>query len=88
MKRTLLDPPEPFVVAPALALVPSVGQVSKLAALQASLHARREKVSGLRKEMERQTSVRDREALKRMAAEDAMIGTVLDWLHAHAPGEV
>lgn len=87
MKRSLIDGPDPFVLAPALALVPSLGQVSKLASLQQSLHARREKNEALRQEMERQNSSRDRDGLRRIAAEEAMLSVVLGWLSTHAPHE-
>jgi hypothetical protein len=89
MKRSFFELADPFVMAPALVLVPSVGQISRLAGLQASLHARAEKVAGLRSEFEKpgQVAGRDREASRRLAAEDAMITTVLDWLRTHAPSE-
>jgi hypothetical protein len=84
MKKSICSPPDPFSLAPLLALLPVKGQVGKLEALTSSLYARFEKVQGLQRELEGANE--PIEGTRRAAAEAAMLRQVLDWL-AVKPGE-
>ncbi|MFM1846724.1 MAG: hypothetical protein RL417_198 [Pseudomonadota bacterium] len=77
MKRSLYAPPEPFSIAPLLALLPVRGKIGHLESLTSSLFARFEKVVAMRRELGDEV---EREVVKRLAAEEAMLKQVLDWL--------
>jgi hypothetical protein len=77
MKRSLYSPPESFSIAPLLALLPVRGKIGKLESLTSSLFARFEKVAALRADLGAEV---DRETVKRLTAEEAMLKQVLDWL--------
>lgn len=77
MKRSIFSPPDSFSIAPLLALLPVRGKIGKLEALTSSLFARYEKVSVARRELGADV---ERETGKRLAAEEAMLKQVLDWL--------
>ena len=79
MSQTIGGPPDPFSLSPLLSLLPSLGKISRLEALVSSLFARSEKVSALRAQAE------SREQERRIAAEEAMLRQILDWL-AVKPG--
>lgn len=77
MKRALFSPPDSFALSPLLAILPSVGSVGRLEPLTASLFARYEKVTALKKDL---AGGRDTNNLNRLSAEEAMVKTVLEWL--------
>jgi hypothetical protein len=79
MKKPLYSSPEAFSLLPLLALLPVKGNIAKLNDLTTSLFARYEKVHSLQKEAEGAPS-NDRELLRRLSAEGAMLRQVLDWL--------
>ena len=82
MKRSPLAGPEPFSLSPLLALLPHGGEVSRLHHLSASFFARLEKVNRLRSDA---VGGEDREAQRRLGAEEGMLRTILDWLAQGAP---
>jgi len=82
MRRPLVTPPDAFSQSPLLALLPVRGRIGRLEALTSSLYARYEKVAALRSEV----GTGDREAVRRLAAEESMLKQVLEWL-AVKPGE-
>jgi len=84
MKRPLYSSPEPFSLAPLLVLLPVRGKIGKLEALTSSLFARFEKVSALRREIGEDA---EREVVRRLAAEEAMLKQVLDWLAVNPEGQ-
>lgn len=69
--------PDYFASNPLLAILPVRGRLGKLEDYSASLFARYEKVSGLIKEL---SDSSDREAARRLYAEQGMLRQVLDWL--------
>lgn len=75
MRRSTYSGPDAFSTSPLLALLPVVGQVSKLPALTTSLFARYEKVKAQLEEFSA-----DRQTLRRYAVEEAMLKQVLDYL--------
>ena len=77
MKRSIISPPDSFSIAPLLALLPVRGRIGKLESLTSSLFARYEKVSALRSNLGNEV---EREMVKRLDAEEAMLKQVLDWL--------
>ena len=79
MSKNPFDVVEPFALSPLLALLPSMGGLGKLEALMSSLYARYEKVQLMKGESDQ---ARDQKIL---AAEEAMLRQVLDWL-ALTPG--
>jgi len=83
MKKSLISPPDSFSIAPLLALLPVRGKIGKLESLTSSLFARFEKVSALRGNLG--TDV-ERELVKRLDAEEAMLKQVLDWLAVNPEG--
>lgn len=77
MKRSITGAPEPFALAPLLALLPVEGKLGKLESLTSSLYARYEKSQSVLRELGRGTNSAERQ---RYAAEEAMLKQVLDWL--------
>ena len=77
MRRSIIDGPEPFSLSPLLAILPVTGHSSKLHDLGASLFARFEKVSAMRAD---EGLANEREAHRRLVAEEGMLKTLLDWL--------
>jgi hypothetical protein len=71
------SPPEEFVSAPLLCMVPIVGDVTRLEGFTTSLYARYEKISLIVSEMERAPQV---SAVGRFNAEREMLREILDWL--------
>lgn len=84
MKRSLLSPPEAFSLSPLLTLLPTVGDSNRLEALSSSLFARCEAVSHHREGL---SEGDDREAIRKLQAEETMLRAVLEWLSIK-PGEV
>jgi hypothetical protein len=77
MRRSLFSAPDSFSLLPLLALLPVAGKVGKLEALTSSVYARYENVVLMQRELQ---GTDEEEALKRFAAEEAMLRQVLDWL--------
>ena len=77
MKTPLSAPPDDFSLSPLLALLPKKGDAGKLSLLTTSLYARHEKVAALKKEMGESG---DKNAAKKISAEEAMLRQVLEWL--------
>ena len=77
MKRSLFSPPDPHSLLPLLGLLPVQGKVGKLETLTSSMYARYENVVLVQRET--QDSMGE-EAMRRCAAEEAMLRQVLDWL--------
>jgi hypothetical protein len=78
MKKPLYSRPEPFSLSPLLALLPALGRVGKLESLTSSFYARYERASHMKREM--MAEEKNREAVRRYTAEEAMLRQVLDWL--------
>lgn len=74
MAGTISGPPDPFSLAPLLALIPQKGKLSRLESLVSSLFARYEKVEALRAE------ATEADLERRYAQESAMLRQILDWL--------
>lgn len=83
MKKSLIAPPESFSIAPLLALLPVRGKIGRLESFTSSLFARHEKVSALRSSLGHDV---ERETVKRLDAEEAMLKQVLDWLAVKPEG--
>lgn len=79
MKRNLLSPPEPFTLSPMLSLLPVLSNVGKLESLKASLFARYEKVTALRKSAA-DSGAGDIESRRKIETEGNMLFQVLEWL--------
>lgn len=79
MKRSLYSAPEAFSLNPLLFLLPVRSQIGGLGALTSSFYARYEKVKE-----ERQGATSDQELTQKLAAEEAMLRQVLDWLEVSA----
>jgi len=79
MNKNPFDVVEPFALSPLLSLLPSMGGFGKLETLMSSFYARYENVQSLKAEGDQS---RDQKIL---AAEEAMLRQVLDWL-ALTPG--
>lgn len=77
MKRPLYSPPEAFSLQPLLTFLPVRGSVAELKKMNASLYARYEKVSALKKGLVGEAGSG---AQQRVLAEEAMLKQVLDWL--------
>lgn len=77
MRRPLCSPPEDFAISPLLVLLPSRGNPGNLAGLTSSLYARYEKVAALHRDL---GESQDKQAAKRILAEEAMLKQVLEWL--------
>ena len=77
MKRSIFSPPDPFSLSPLLSLLPVKGDIANLQSLTSSLFARHEAVSALRRELEKSD---DRDARRRLVAEETMLKRVLEWL--------
>ncbi len=81
MKKSLVAPPDPFGLSPLALLLPVIGQVGGLTPLTSSLFARFEKVQALKTEVSSGAGADSaRTAFRRLAAEEAMLKEVLDWL--------
>lgn len=80
MAESLYSPPDPFTLAPLLALLPVRGRIGALDALTNSLYARYEKVKQLQEEA---VKAEDRENYRRLSSEQAMLKQVLEWLQIH-----
>lgn len=74
MSGNISGPPEPFSLSPLLALLPDVGEVSRLETLVSSLYARQERVEGLR------AAATEKEVERTYTAELVMLRHVLEWL--------
>lgn len=81
MKRSIVGPPDPFGLSPLVLLLPVVGRVGGLMPLTSSLFARFEKVRALKVELgTNPEGEAGRAGVRRLAAEEAMLKEVLDWL--------
>lgn len=78
MKSNRLSYPDSFSLSPLLCLLPNKGKVSRLDLYTPSLFARYEGVTAQYREMI--ASGAAREDAKALAAEEAMLRTVLEWL--------
>lgn len=74
MSGNISGPPEPFSLSPLLALLPDVGEVTRLEPLVSSFYARQERVEGLR------AAATEKEVERTYAAELVMLRHVLEWL--------
>jgi hypothetical protein len=79
MAGSISGPPDPFSLAPLVALLPERGDLSRLPGRVSSLFARHESVERLKVEAS------EREVERSYAVEAAMLRTILDWL-AVKPG--
>ena len=79
MTRSPFENIEPFSIAPLLSLLPTTGGLVRLESLMSSFYARYEKVQSAKS---RATELEQQRVL---AAEEAMLRQVLDWL-ALTPG--
>jgi hypothetical protein len=73
--------PDPFSLSPLLAVLPKLGNVSRLETLVSSLFARFESIDALR------DNVDGAEARTRLAQEAAMLRQILDWLSVNPDEE-
>ena len=73
--------PDPFSLSPLLAVLPRLGNVSRLETLVSSLFARFESIDALRE------NVDGAEARARLAHEAAMLRQILDWLSVNPDEE-
>jgi hypothetical protein len=77
MKDILYAAPEAFSRAPMVAILPVRGHVGRLDALTPSLYARYERVVNAQRSLAQQE---DTGFSRRLAAEESMLRTVLEWL--------
>ncbi len=84
MKKPQFSDPDSFTLFPMVSLLPIMGKIGKLEALTSSFYARYERVKGLKNELSTDSGGRPsgsfQSALRRHAAEEAMLRQVLDWL--------
>jgi hypothetical protein len=85
MKRTLLSAPDGLALLPSLALLAPRGSLNRLEQLTSSFYARFEKVTALSEEAAAVEDI-DRDVARRLAAEQAMLQQVLDWLKLKTKG--
>jgi hypothetical protein len=84
MRRSLLDDPDPFALAPLLALLPVKGDLAKLEGFTSSLYARYESVTAARRRLKGEGG--DVAAMERgLALEEAMLKRVLETLSVVGP---
>jgi len=76
-KRSRFSAPDPYTLSPLFALLPEQGQLIDLEGLSSSLFARLDGLLAFKDGLDRD---RQREELKRVAAEEAMLRVALEWL--------
>lgn len=76
MKRSAVSPPDDFSNSPFFAVLPVLGDTTKLPTLKTSLFARFENVTTLKKSV----GPEDRATIKKLQAEESMLRSVLEWL--------
>lgn len=80
MKNTTYLPPEEFATSPLLALLPASGRIAELEAIKASLYARYEKVTAIKRNLTENTTGEPSGVPSRVRAEEDMLRHVLEWL--------
>jgi hypothetical protein len=78
MKRSILEPPDPFSLSPMLALLPPGGEMRKLESLTSFFYARYEKELAIKRATDR--SNEENEGRRVVTAELAMLRAVLECL--------
>jgi len=76
-KRSRFSAPDPYTLSPLFALLSEQGQLIDLEGLSSSLFARLDGLLTVKENLDRD---RQREELKRVTAEEAMLRVALDWL--------
>jgi len=80
VKRPFQATPEDFSISPLLTILPKKGNTGNLSLFTSSLYARFEKVRELREEI---SDSEDKNSIKKVLAEEAMLKQVLEWLEVN-----
>ena len=81
MTDKLSSPIESFALSPLIAVLPSLGSLTRLDSLLSSLYARQDKAEAMR------AHALDKESERKLLIEAAMLHQILDWLAGRAEEE-
>lgn len=76
-KRSRFAAPDPYTLSPLFALLPEHGQLIDLEGLSSSLFARLDGLLSIKESLDRD---QQREEVKKLVAEEAMLRVALEWL--------